>query len=157
MDDDPEQAAGRIRLLPAGHLFGRFDLVINVDSLVEMPLKTAVDHLRLIAKYSRLFLSINHGFRGVPVEEIVKNVSPTSQARSKPYPMREGYTESCFVLAMPVKITPEFKIRYNFTRSVISIRYRCQKFLSHLFTKLTRLRWCESARPFNARVSRSER
>ena len=38
LDDDPEHAAGRIRLLPAGHPLGRFDLVVNVDSMVEMPL-----------------------------------------------------------------------------------------------------------------------
>ena len=31
LGDDPEQAAGRIRLLPAGHPLGRFDLVVNVD------------------------------------------------------------------------------------------------------------------------------
>jgi hypothetical protein len=96
---------------------------------VEMPLKTAVDYLRLIAKSSDLFLSVNHGFLGVPVEETVRNVSPRSQASTRPYPMREGYSESCFALAMPIEITREFKLRYNFTRTVTSARYRCKNFL----------------------------
>jgi hypothetical protein len=129
LGDDPEQAARRIRLLPAGHPLGRFELVFNVDSLVEMPLETAVDYLRLIAKSSDLFLSVNHGFLGMPVEEIVQNVSPTSQARTRPYPMREGYTESCFALVMPIEITREFKVRYNFTRNLTSIRRHCKNFL----------------------------
>jgi hypothetical protein len=98
LGDDPEQAAGRIRLLPADHPLGRFDLVVNVDSLVEMPPKTAVDYLQLISKSSDLFLSINQGYLGFTVEETIKSHFPGIQASTKPYPMREGYSESCFTI-----------------------------------------------------------
>ena len=137
LGDDPEQAAGRIRLLPAGHPLGRFDLVVNVNSLVEMPLETAVDYLRLIAKSSGLFLSINHGYNvvhgGFTVEETMKGQFSGIQVSTKPYPIREGYSESCFT------ITSETRLRYIFARyilarhifaqNVISARHRCKNFL----------------------------
>ena len=43
LGDDPEQAAGRVKLLPTGHPLGRFDLVVNANSLVEMPLMTQLN------------------------------------------------------------------------------------------------------------------
>src|SRR5262249_22032469 len=103
LGDDPEKVAGRVRLLPAGHPLGRFDLVLNVDSLVEMPLMTIIEYLRLISKSEALFLSINHGIGGYTVEEVVKTFFPGSQANTKSYPMREGYAESCFRLVVPTK------------------------------------------------------
>ena len=135
LGDDPQLAAGRIKLLPAGYRLGRFDLVVNVDSLVEMPLITQIEYLRLIAKSGALLLSINHSIGGFSVEKVVRTFLPCSEVKTKPYPMRKGYAESCFKLAMPAEITLAFRLRYIFTRCVASVQYRTRNILKSCFVK----------------------
>jgi hypothetical protein len=138
LGDDPQQATGRVRLLPAGHPLGRFNLIFNVDSLVEMLLMTQIEYLRLIAKSEALFLSINHSFGVLSVEEVVRTFFPGSQANTKPYPMREGYAESCFMLGAPIENALAFQLRYIYARCAASVRYRWMRGFGSLSRKKNR-------------------
>jgi len=94
--DDENLAIGRIKLLAAGSNPARkFNIVLNCDSMTEMPLSAALNYMAWIEKHSELFLSINHDANKFTVEDIgISSFECVSRDR---YPMRPGYWEEIFV------------------------------------------------------------
>lgn len=70
----------------------QYDLIVNIDSLTEMPVSVAEAYWRAIQKRSKLFLSINHEANDKTVMEITK-VTPKERV---PYWMRRGYAEEIY-------------------------------------------------------------
>jgi hypothetical protein len=96
--DDERLAQGRIRLLGAGsHPRRKFGIVLNCDSMTEMPISAALGYVDWIAKHCRFFLSINHALNKFTVECI--SAASLECVSRRPYPMRPGYMEEIFVPA----------------------------------------------------------
>jgi len=68
---------------------GRYDLILNVDSLTEMARETAQAYCDAICRRSSAFLSINH--EGLPFT--VADLMPRGFDQRSPYWMRPGYVE----------------------------------------------------------------
>jgi hypothetical protein len=84
--------AGCIKLLPPNEFLttkGRYDLILNVDSLTEMARETAQAYCDAICRRSSAFLSINH--EGLPFT--VADLMPRGFDQRSPYWMRPGYVE----------------------------------------------------------------
>jgi hypothetical protein len=96
LGDDEALAAGRIKLLSAGHRPDRvYGVALNTDSMTEMPLRAALDYMNWIRQHSRLFLSINHNVNLFTVAQI--STKWFKRAERRPYPMQEGYMEEVFI------------------------------------------------------------
>jgi 2-polyprenyl-3-methyl-5-hydroxy-6-metoxy-1,4-benzoquinol methylase len=72
-----------IKLLSPSQFDGKYDLVLNVDSLIEMSIETAKDYLKLIKENAGYFISVNSetdepGFFKVPdicnMEKVSRNL-----------------------------------------------------------------------------------
>lgn len=83
----------------------RFDVVLNVDSMTEMPLRAALDYADWINRHARVFISINHEqnpFRVADIARLKMNIAKSSRHRWAP---RAGYFEETFFIA-PNATTP---------------------------------------------------
>jgi hypothetical protein len=79
----------------------RFDLALNVDSLTEMDLETALDYLRALAHCTRRFVSINHEQNEWRFADLLHIASVACTNLRFPYWMRDGYTEDIVTFAGP--------------------------------------------------------
>jgi hypothetical protein len=96
--EDDAMARDRIKLLAAGHLPDQcFDLVVNVDSLTEVPLAAALEYTAWIAQHARVFLSINHEVNPFSVREIAQGWA-VHRSEQIPFPLRPGYIEETYFL-----------------------------------------------------------
>jgi hypothetical protein len=73
----------------------RYDLVVNVDGLTEMPLSVSRGYWKAIKARARLFLSINHEVN----EHSVMEITETSPITRHPYWMRRGYVEELYAIS----------------------------------------------------------
>jgi hypothetical protein len=96
--DDEKLAEGRVKLLGAGSLPRReFGIVLNCDSMTEMPISAALGYVHWIARHCRYFLSINHAMNKFTVEGI--SAASLECVSRRPYAMRHGYVEEIFIVA----------------------------------------------------------
>ena len=96
-----ETGTAAIRVMVNADMAGHdetYDLVVNVDSLTEMPREVAKDYWSFIRSRSDSFLSINHEFNLHTVRELYRDDS-TVFATRYPYPLRRGYVEELLTLA----------------------------------------------------------
>jgi hypothetical protein len=87
-----------IRILTPKWLFAtddRFDVVLNTDSLTEMPPETAIRYAQIAMVRAGKLLSINHEAYDVLVHDLAPLVG-RSLCRA-PYWLRHGYVEELFV------------------------------------------------------------
>jgi hypothetical protein len=86
---------GSIRLLSPGWLAETresFDIVLNVDSLVEMDPDVARGYVTFARDRAGAFLSVNHEFNPTRVGDLLRQAGMTPISRS-PYWPRSGYVE----------------------------------------------------------------
>jgi hypothetical protein len=83
-------------LSPDSFLGGRskFDLVVNVDSMTEIPTAIGEQYWKEIKSRARMLLSINHETN----EKTMAEIARTRPTRRFPYWMRRGYSEELYVL-----------------------------------------------------------
>ncbi len=89
---EEEGSADDVKLLPPAAFLaggGRYDLVLNVDSLTEMARDTAQAYCNAIHDRAGIFLSINH--EGLPFT--VADLVPSGFFQRSPSWMRPGYVE----------------------------------------------------------------
>jgi len=87
---------GRIKLLysaPDRH----FDIVLNVDSITEMPAAIAFDYFRWAAGHARCLLSINHDKNMFTVAQLAAFSTPNQVLVRRPCPVWDGYIEEAFL------------------------------------------------------------
>lgn len=77
------------KLISPNEFDGNYDLVLNVDSMTEMPEKSALEYLGKIKKNSRL-ISINHEINPFKVSKLCDNVS-LKRTHRFPFWLRKGY------------------------------------------------------------------
>lgn len=96
--DDPQDAASRIRILPATLPWPeqRFDVVLNVDSLTEMGVDPGMAYGEWIATHADTFLSINHEANLPTVAAIAARHFAAARSRRFPCWMRNGYVEELY-------------------------------------------------------------
>lgn len=90
-----EEQGNRVRVLPATVLTNhneKYDLIVNVDSLTEMPYDVASMYWLFARKSSNAFLSINHEYNPHTVHQLYKE-DRSVRAIRYPYPLRRGYLE----------------------------------------------------------------
>jgi hypothetical protein len=81
-----------------------FDLVLNQDSLPEIPAAEVYDYLQWIAEHARYFYSVNQescpclpdGTRQVSVPRLARQVPKLSLVSRHPYWLRRGYVEEFY-------------------------------------------------------------
>jgi len=87
----------KIRIFSAASLPDRrYDVVINVDSMTEVSIKTALEYAEWINGHARLFISMNHEWNLFTVTDLAKcalSAKPLHRAR---VPERDGYFEEVF-------------------------------------------------------------
>lgn len=96
---DNTPSANRIRLLTMPDLLrekARYDFVLNVDSIVEMPPLTALRYALWIRRNAATFLSINREYRRMKVRYLAMACFPFSRVSQQAYPFRTGYVEDLF-------------------------------------------------------------
>lgn len=72
---------------------GKYDLIVNVDSLTEMDISTAKGYWQKIKKSTNLFLSINHETNPCRVQDLIAEDLPNLDVSRGVYWMRHGYVE----------------------------------------------------------------
>lgn len=83
-----------VKILPPESFFlgdGKFDLVVNVDSLTEMSPETAKKYVNAISLATPCLLSINHEFNPFTVRELLGSLTNVREYSREPYWLRKGY------------------------------------------------------------------
>lgn len=107
-EEPPSRA--RLNLYPAGkaaEITGEFDLVVNSDSMTEIPKECALEYLRLVSRIlcpGGLFLSINHEMALAPgntnniyVPELVATIPNLRCVSRTHFNARPGYAQMMWV------------------------------------------------------------
>lgn len=95
MQGEAERADAKVRLLSPGEFLGgreRYDLIVNVDSLTEIPRAYAKAYAAAIPGRCPMFLSINHEVN----EFVVAELFPAHARTRHPYWLRPGYAEELY-------------------------------------------------------------
>lgn len=88
---------GRIKLLyslPDRH----FDIMLNVDSITEMPAAVAFNYFRWAESHARRLLSINHDKNRFTVSQLAAFSISAQTIAKRPCPAWPGYVEEAFLL-----------------------------------------------------------
>jgi hypothetical protein len=72
---------------------GRFDVILNVDSLTEMGEDVARDYWNKIKNTCRTFISINHESNEYSMRDIIKSDKGAFQYKRSLHGLRKGYAE----------------------------------------------------------------
>lgn len=113
----PETASERIKLFFDGQKpGGRFGVVLNVDSMTEMPRHEAFSYARWIDRHASLFLSVNHPQHVFSVAELMAFAGLKPVRRSSPFDP-EGY-------AAGIGYTEEIYSTRNGTNSLSALRWQ---------------------------------
>lgn len=100
---------GRIKLLHSAP-DRQFDIVLNVDSITEMPAGVAFNYFRWAAEHARCLLSINHVKNPFTVAQLATFSAPHKILVRHPCPIWEGYIEEAFILNGLGKLPPELRL-----------------------------------------------
>jgi len=95
--EDEAASDGRIKLLYSVP-DDRFDVVLNVDSITEMPAAVAFEYFRWAASHGRCLLSINHEKNRFTVTKLAAFSAPMQRIVRRPCPAWDGYVEEAFLL-----------------------------------------------------------
>lgn len=76
----------------------RCDVVLNVDSITEMSITTALDYAGWINSHARLFVSMNHEKNLFTVTDLAKGGLAARPLYRAPVPGRDGYYEEVFAI-----------------------------------------------------------
>jgi hypothetical protein len=107
-EGEPARAQVKVRLLPYEEFFRtgeRYRVVLNQDSLPELPVDVARAYVSVMADRSRTFLSINQeaeadawgtGGRQNVVGSLFRECSRMRRVSRQPYWLRRGYVEEVF-------------------------------------------------------------
>lgn len=95
--EDGVASHGRIKLL-CSVPDRRFDIVLNVDSITEMPAAVAFDYFRWAGSHARCLLSINHEKNRFTVSQLATFSTSMQQIVHRPCPAWDGYIEEAFSL-----------------------------------------------------------
>jgi SAM-dependent methyltransferase len=100
MDGDIEPPPiNKIKIFSAARVPDRqTDVVINVDSITEMSIKTALEYVRWINGHARLFISMNHERNLFTVADLAKSRLTAKPLYRAPVPERDGYFEEVFAI-----------------------------------------------------------
>lgn len=71
----------------------QYDLIVNFDSITEMPEKTALSYIQGAVKVKVPFLSVNHEANLFRFSEIVQKINPSLTISRHVSPVRKGYVE----------------------------------------------------------------
>lgn len=85
----------KIKLLTPAEFTGRYDLVVNVDSLTEMSIEDASRYVNLIAENGNYFISINTEINDFYTRDICD--SKMTKIYRQPWYMRRGYIHEEYV------------------------------------------------------------
>jgi SAM-dependent methyltransferase len=87
----------KVKIFSAASLPDRqYDVVINVDSITEMSIKTALEYAGWINGHARLFISMNHEWNLFTVTDLAKCALTAKPLYRAPVPRRDGYFEEVF-------------------------------------------------------------
>ncbi len=87
----------KIRIFSAASLPNRhYDVVLNVDSMTEMPIKTALEYAGWINGHARLFISMNHEWNLFTMTDLAKCGLTAKPLYREQVPERDGYFEEIF-------------------------------------------------------------
>ena len=81
---------GKVNFLSPNEFDGKYDMVINVDSIPEMSESSARDYIEKISKNTRYFLSINQERRDFTVQNLCKEQNMLQLSRNL-FWFRKGY------------------------------------------------------------------
>ncbi len=100
MEGDVEPPSiNKIKIFSATNMPDRqYDVVINVDSITEMSIKTALEYAGWINSHARLFISMNHERNLFTVTDLAKCVLTANLLYCAPIPERDGYVEELFAI-----------------------------------------------------------
>jgi hypothetical protein len=138
MDGDIEPPpTNKIKIFSAASLPDRqYDVVLNVDSITEMSIKTALKYAGWINGHARLFISMNHPWNLFTVTDLAKCGLTAKPVYRAPVPQRDGYFEEVFAIDRQVT-----------NRKVDWLRLR-SKALGRFFEKAIAWAWRRVKRPF---------
>lgn len=94
--EEAEDTSGCIKLLPPSAFHAgseTYDLIVNCDSLTELPAVLARRYMRRIEESTSTFLSINHEYNTHTVREYIGESIKVASFERMPYWMRKGYAE----------------------------------------------------------------
>jgi len=89
-------SADQVKLFPPSYFLdgsGRYDVVLNADSLTEIGIVAARQYWSAIKARADVFLSINHEANEFTVASLIKETPSIVQRSRSPYWMRRGYVE----------------------------------------------------------------
>jgi len=95
--EDEVAPDGRIKLLYSAP-DRRFDIVLNVDSITEMPAAVAFEYFRWAACHAHCLLSINHEKNRFTVAQLAAFSAPMQRIVQRTCPAWDGYMEDAFLL-----------------------------------------------------------
>lgn len=81
---------GKVNFLSPNDFDGKYDVVINVDSMPEMPESSAREYIEKIAKNTRYFLSVNQERRDFTVQNLCREQNMFQLSRNL-FWFRKGY------------------------------------------------------------------
>jgi hypothetical protein len=73
-----------------------YDVIINVDSLTEMGIETAMEYLSLISEKTKFFLSINHESNEINIRDMAKEFPNFKLLNKQKSWTRKGYLEEVY-------------------------------------------------------------
>ena len=76
----------------------KFDVVLNVDSMTEMSLSSALNYIAWINHHSRFFLSMNHEVNPFTVASVTHCRLAGKRLDRRAVPNRDGYFEESFLI-----------------------------------------------------------
>lgn len=84
----------------------RYDLVLNVDSMVEMDPFSAAKYAWWISRNAGVFLSINRDYRRMKIGYLAPIFFRTAVVARAPWPLRDGYNEHLFRFLSSARTKP---------------------------------------------------
>jgi hypothetical protein len=69
-----------------------YDLAVNVDSITEMPIETAIAYVKQISARANMLLSSNHEFNNFTARDLIVQSSPKFMTRNRSW-LRRGYLD----------------------------------------------------------------
>ncbi len=137
MDGDVEPPPiNKIKIFSAARLLDQqVDVVINVDSMTEMSIKTAFEYAAWINSHARLFISMNHENNLFTMADLAKCRLTSKRLCRAPVPERAGYFEEVFAID-----------RQLTNRSVDLFRLRSKAFV-RFWQKAIAWAWRRAKRP----------
>jgi hypothetical protein len=124
----------KIKIFSAANLPDRqYDVALNIDSITEMSIKTALEYAGWINGHARLFISMNHERNLFTMTDLAKCGLTAKPLYRAPVPERSGYFEEVFEVDRQLS---NRNIDFLSLRSKAFVRF-CQKAAAWAWRRLT--------------------